>query len=565
MAIRTGFSKDFLLYVGEQISKLAPAIKIEEAKNTILNNLVNQNKFIATSTNIYIKIFPQSRGDEKQETASSNQLSSIISVAQNAISAASSFLSGAETKNTSDRLSAACFGCSINRSINDVGEWSVSVKNTDNWHKHLSPGDWVVIFLGNDILGEKEKTIRLVGQIDTVRKVHQTNQLGTVIKSWTIAGRDFGRVFQDTNLYLNSYIATAMDKELIPVQLIPEASVKTPDEYVSNYIDRFLNDKNNSISKLKVPSDLVKQFNAFGDGFLDLLVLDIQTSIGHCIKKTLADNTYASLLDLIQGATNAPFNEFIFDIVGGKPTFTFQPAIMDIDLLRTLATETAKPINNIYISDRNIGLSDHERVNLVELHSPTNSDQDFDNAAVSARGIPVIPKSIQKYGLRKYEASTEFAQPILATPATKKNNAFTLLFNDLKTTLANYMFVKHKFLNGTITLITDTIVPEIGKWVMIDDDLVFKVESVEIEWEYGNPMEIEVALSHGMTVTGSSPFVEDTLQGIGGAAGPFLTGAADLGDPLFPHTNKEIKDPGTSSVISDISPGITKSIDGIFS
>lgn len=527
---------------------------------SLLNFIAPSANVPANNTQFYVQVFPHTRDDEEPSTIGVGQLGAIASLASSALSAVSAVAGalGAGEGSPSDKLSAASVACQISKAINEVGSWSITAKNTENWHKHFRAGDWVVIFMGNDIYGAPDASIRVIGQIDRIQKNTATARNGAKITTWSFVGRDFGRCFEDTNIYLSRYQATASDFEILMTKLIPSDAIKDPSTYVKQYLKLAFDNSAKSVTKLEVPSDLTQLLGKFGKSLFQMIDQDIHNVIGHCAVKSLPDNSHITLLDMIQAATNSPWNEFIFETVDGQPTFTFQPCIFTENQLKDIGRSTAIPIKSEYIVDRNLGISDHERINFIEIHGTTNSDQDLEHAVVAAKSIPAIPRSIQKYGLKKYEVTTEFAQPLLAlSPFDKKNNVDNTVYNDLRDVLTEYMFNKHKLVTGSVTLLTDNFVPLLGRWVKLDD-MVLKVEGMDMSWEFGESMNIELALTHGMAATGSSPYVETALAAP--TAGPTLANTDDT-DPIL--MTKEMKSPKSQSVGADVAASIATQISNL--
>ena len=81
----------------------------------------------------------------------------------------------------------------INKSMDAVrGTFDILLLPTHNWKKRVRPGDWLVIYMGID---ENEEP-RLLGNVDRVSRIVQTDATGIKTTRYKISGSNFGKVFE---------------------------------------------------------------------------------------------------------------------------------------------------------------------------------------------------------------------------------------------------------------------------------------------------------------------------------------------------------------------------------
>jgi K+ transporter len=208
-----------------------------------------------------------------------------------------------------------------------------------------------------------------------------------------------------------------------------------------------------------------------------------------------------TLQDMIKQASNYPFNEMFYTLRNGKMQITFRPCIFKIKDFFKYAKQRVKKMD-AHIVSYNLGFSDYERANCVLVHATGAIGQATEMATASKEGFHVDGDSIKKYGLRKMEITTKFAQPRVGT---KEDNSSIQLINQFRDLLVDYGFSKHKFLNGPISIIgnNDYRIGDFIQFTYKGEEIIAKVEHVMEEWSWGNSIRVTLALSHGFKADGT--------------------------------------------------------------
>jgi len=100
----------------------------------------------------------------------------------------------------------------VNKTIdNPSGTFRITMLATKNWKMLLSPGDWVAIYMSSaydnfDYDSPDSKNMVMFGSIDRVTKTKQRDEeTDKVLVRYIVTGRDFGRVFEDTDIWFNPH------------------------------------------------------------------------------------------------------------------------------------------------------------------------------------------------------------------------------------------------------------------------------------------------------------------------------------------------------------------------
>ena len=189
------------------------------------------------------------------------------------------------------------------------------------------------------------------------------------------------------------------------------------------------------------------------------------------------------------------------------------------------------------------------------MSTVTKTGKDVEHQHIAAKNIPAVPESINKYGLKPYPLTTQFAHPIALPGFDKTNNTENIIYKFLIESLAEYMFIKHKFMTGTIGMQTDSFIPVLGNWIEIEEpNILLKVEGYDIEWEYGSVMDTTLTVTHGiMPSFYNEIFYEDWL---------LTTEDDDDSDPIVLQL-KKIKDPKGLKSISGVDINSLKEFSGL--
>ncbi len=86
------------------------------------------------------------------------------------------------------------------------GTFNLTLAPTKNWVNVVRPGDWLTVSLSQE--GSKDKVIRLLGNIDRVAEIEEIPNDGGRSVTYSISGRDFGKVFERYSVWFNIYDKT---------------------------------------------------------------------------------------------------------------------------------------------------------------------------------------------------------------------------------------------------------------------------------------------------------------------------------------------------------------------
>ena len=80
------------------------------------------------------------------------------------------------------------------------GMFTLKLAPSKNWKKKIKNGDWLEIFFSND----GEKRLKFLGNVDRVSRTREVDaKTGAMSVRYMIFGRNFGKVFEKTNIYYN--------------------------------------------------------------------------------------------------------------------------------------------------------------------------------------------------------------------------------------------------------------------------------------------------------------------------------------------------------------------------
>lgn len=332
------------------------------------------------------------------------------------------------------------------------GTFDITLLPSRNWRQVLAPGDWLVIYLFNSVEEKFQfhnKNVVMFGNVDRVARVRQKDQQTdkTTVR-YHISGRDFGKVFEDTDVFFNPYAGVFKNPALINTYLqqrgLPLAG--TPAEFVSDLIDVFLSADGaqlhnpdlgpaatEPLNQWKIPTEVSQFFQGGGTSFHDVLAKAIDEDLpGYKSRSVLTPNSNGGLWGQLKKNANELVNHLYCDLVredGGavKPTITLRsiptsPFFIDIPgqlegtsaSLQDLAEESFVEISPNEIMYENIGRDGNYRFNHVwvvpKLADKSAAVNQFANAMnLGGIGLPMqSTESMQRYGMKKYDGVLEF-------------------------------------------------------------------------------------------------------------------------------------------------------------
>lgn len=398
------------------------------------------------------------------------------------------------------------------------GTWSITAKRPDSmtdrdfskaWRD--AEGTWVEI----DWICDGEVIAGCLGNIDTVGMTETTSQTGARARTFTITGRDHGKVFENTTMFVNMHQTGAGGSAHVATfRAQTEALTGTPAFIVRGLIETWLANNYLEIQPWRMPA-------AFGGrGFADILVnrfdpMDKATD-GEAFAAALrtSDQSGAPLWSTMSEWSNPVLNELFCDLVppsADSSLAAWSPGIylrrrpfatrQDARRWTSLRTRTLEPGDFKDIPMSKGGAA--QRFNYWQLHL----DQYAGSDGLAAYGVDGIPtgqpgstlifseESIERHGMRRYVASTKYLQTLSGSSA------------GVQRALAAWLRVLHDWYvvaplqeSGTITC--TRVFPEIhvGERLRVERSSgaqFFYVEGVEHTWEAAGPGVSRLTVTRG--------------------------------------------------------------------
>jgi len=438
-----------------------------------------------------------------------------------------------------------------------AGQFQITLPNDRDWKQHIEKGSWLLIYmsqdgdlaipsdrdtvsltrkkLGDDIgkdpqkglkgdpvniasLVLQRKKLRCIGYVDTVRAHGTTgSEKGDFDVQYTVSGRDFGVVYEETEIWHNQVLFDATLLETINAK-IAVSFIKTVDGLLSNLhklffspdelvIQPFKNDSLTSIAR-----QWLLPFNLFvALGIFPRLGVPYFGNIPGLLnfKSTRATYPVERPTDLLNGVawdrlkshSIEPYHELFPELSdAGLPRLTFRVIPWRVTnspfkfpkLFRTadkFADEKngVVEIPNLDIIDWDLGEDNHTRYNLFwsTINSSMISIQ-TSNALIGnndpTTGFPrVVQESVKRHGLRMLYSEVN------ANIVIGKEEADADLLRQFNELALEFWQRSHEYESGTMTIIGNNEI-RIGKVVHIESgsqynsDKFFYIEGYEDTW-----------------------------------------------------------------------------------
>jgi len=364
--------------------------------------------------------------------------------------------------------------------------------------KSINPGDWITIYMkrtkeisDKDLSSaSSDSGLKMIGIIETVRQIEIDDaNSGQPRLEFIISGRSFGKVF-DTNVFANPVVNQAAIQQVLgadfltggPDKVIKPLADNTPDSVIRKLAQFYLGSRGvarrtaneawyvpQSVAQLLKGNDKNK---SVGRSFID--VLDLKTRIqplpGAALFTTLpSTGTIWSILQFFQNqAANEMYTELVKDGQGNlKPALILRQVpfsnkrnqetsvfTANLKYTKSNAPDDASDFKSYFtdlprlsivstdIRQKNIGKSDHERINYV-IVTPRIFDAtklDFEFVAGSN------PPSIQRYGLKTFQTETSY----VLGGKVNNNDGIKSACSRIVSLLEDWFFLAHNLYNGTL-------------------------------------------------------------------------------------------------------------------
>jgi hypothetical protein len=441
---------------------------------------------------------------------------------------------------SSDTLTKATFSYTFNKSINNIGSFSINIKNTVNISSLLSVMDWVVIYSGDNIDIAKNEGIRMVGMVERISQERAISPEGAVTTYWSISGSDHGKISEYVSMFIAPYTDPNLIQNISGIELIKgivedDSKPTSPSDWMKVAMEFLLKNKSNIAQyfKLKIPKSISKIFKNSTQDLYDNISWKFQPTVGNANVLLPKLGNVVKLSDLMMQYANLPFNEMIWEIYDKKPSFIFRPAVLTFTDLYNLAKSNYITIDDRFITKKDIGLSAHEIYNYLYFSVITDMEKTMEAHYNANSNPPADKESIALYGFRPFTTSIPYCQFSMKGQSGDINTSMLKTFYDLG---EKYFFNKYKMLNGTIVVQTFNNF-RLGQFVEIFSNAtcienakmkdlakdnkaqkwLLKVEEIAESWTWGQPINVVLKLSHGITSDGN--FYMDKVKSTDGTVG----------------------------------------------
>ena len=360
------------------------------------------------------------------------------------------------------------------------------------------------------------------GLIDTISESTSRSGGGAQSETYTISGRDFGKVFEETRVFVNVFNTSSVRSTIATQRSIPVGTlVGTPEVFVRALIEMWLANNNMTEKVWEFPESL----RHYGLSFYDVLnkstIQCMNAGNGETHDNTLLQPDQQSgqpLWGSLQQYSNGLMNELWVDLAppaGGhaRHLAALEPAIyLRERMFRThassrrwesLRTRVLRPEDVLVRQVSKGGAAN--RFNYWKLDGGflgsgfANQElvQDLGPEAYRPGSIPIInDESIRKHGLRPYQQTSNF----LPMDDTENGQNFLTLASNWLQRLHDWYSVAPLELTGTLT--TSRIFPEIRIGERVREDraegrIIYYVEGVEHSYRYPGNGSSKITVTHG--------------------------------------------------------------------
>lgn len=434
---------------------------------------------------------------------------------------------------------------------------------------------WVLIQFVTD--GVTHDT--MLGLIDSVNDDMTRSGGGMRSETFTITGRDFGKVFETTEVYLDQYMGSLLRSVAGMSTVLNDNLIGTPADIVRTLYNLWVGNQNINEKQWLLPPSLVKKYSA-GDAFYSMVHLAINKMTlekdGRAIQASIAspDSNGTKLWDMMQAVSNGVMNEMFVDMCpAGDGTSRMVPALIFRERpFPSYSRDNGKAVKSVLssalwealpevaldagdVKARSLakGGAAH-RFNFWALRPGTVPTYGLTPVLTKPRegvpyghpgNIPIVNyDSIRRHGLRRWEQSTDYI-PFYNNSAYPNQvpeikdlspDEWLRLAADWTRKVHDWYCIAPRELSGTIT--TTRLLPlvRIGTRVKEhrpDGDYHYYVEAVAHSWSYPNAGQTTITVTRGEKEGEHllEGYYKETHFGVPGGESVFLAG--DARDPLY--------------------------------
>lgn len=471
-----------------------------------------------------------------------------------------------------------------------VGSFEASLMPTRNWKQVISPGDWFLVYLysnesefinSSDFVRQvnsspPNKNLVFFGNVDRISRTKQKDEAtDKTIVRYRMAGRDFGKVFQQTDIFFDPYRAEFQSSIINSVLTTKGLAFSgNPNGLVGAILDVFLNpfggrvNSGNTppLNQWEIPTTVSQVFQSgpsigsslLGDSFgyfNTVLKRKFAPSMpGFKSRSMIGPKSNGSLWDLLKRNCNNTVNEMFVDLVrdnngNAQPTIVVRPRPNSVffkdkdgglggvyESLQKRGKSSSYNISSIDIIFEDTGKDDEPRANMIWLEARQSAELNttayanvYAVGSPTGNGLPMVQQeSVNRYGLKRFDAQLDFAY--LNDKVRAAANISPILFRSMIAQLYDHKAYLHLYDTGTMETHGD-LRAELGKVLrVITDDSsnatptkIYYIEGYSHDWTFPGIWKTQYSLTMGQFDVEDKPFIDlsahdsGTLDAIEGA------------------------------------------------
>lgn len=423
----------------------------------------------------------------------------------------------------------------INKTISaPSGTWSLTLHSPHKFAmtEEITNGDWISIWWqrGDKIMHG------MLGNIDGIRRSRRVVNGATTV-TWTLNGRDAGKVFEVAEVWFNEYVdfGSNVGGKIFGKRMgfIPGGS---PDRVIENLLDAFLGGTGNVGGAWRWPRGLAERFGEFFSQALKMRIAGTTESRPTTI--TVGDSLVlggsgllrgeiidelslfqpqpgTKLHDMVTRYSNPILNELFYDSYieddaesppdRPKPMVYLRerPFVNTIDGANSpwFRLPTVR-VRRSEITNEDLGSNDAERINLIMLYARSTTMTTYDQYAAYP---PIIDEAdVREYGLRRWERQIDFAGVGSKGDGTSWGDEI----NTWIKLVTSWYGLNHAWLNGSVNLPFILGEARVGHRLVIqgdapEDQTQAYIEGVTQSFRYPSGGSTSLAVSRGFLGTDS--------------------------------------------------------------
>lgn len=444
-------------------------------------------------------------------------------------------------------------GCTISKEIGSAtGSWSLVFKKPESMGPRSALRIWVDpenVWVRIKFIVDGQVIDTMMGLIDTINEDTKRSGSGARSETYTINGRDVGKVFEETELFVNFFHLP--DNPVRSQGALTAAEMQhgisgTPQFFITALYDDWIRNNGAAEQQWALPASLGGGFFSNILSFGGVQQMD-QSINGWAIAPNLfaIDQTGGKLWDVMQEYANPVMNELFVDLGLSDPLRV--PGARDLRTLRPVLYLRERPFpvrsddnrttdstkwNQLRTHVLELGDVGHRqlakggaanRYNYWVIRLDGIGTEGFNVAEILQHGIDGVPygqpgnipifntESIHRNGVRPYSTSTRYI-PFITTGADNQDMADrirseTLNQENIWRLVARWLKKLHDWysvapleMSGRIE--TTRVMPEIriGQRVRerrVEGDITYYVEGVEHSYQYPGAGKTSLTLTRG--------------------------------------------------------------------